>query len=83
MSTGSTANPKYGCGWALNQFNWYHHGTLPGTGTSQAITTQSGNFNYVILANSPVADPNFSIDMDNIFWASLNNFTVWPSYDLF
>jgi D-alanyl-D-alanine carboxypeptidase len=48
MSTGSTANPKYGCGWELNQFNWYHHGTLPGTGTSQAITTQNGNFNYVI-----------------------------------
>jgi D-alanyl-D-alanine carboxypeptidase len=83
MSTGSTANPKYGCGWELTQFNWYHHGTLPGTGTSQAITTQSGNFNYVILANSAASDPNFSNDMDNIFWASLNNITTWPSYDLF
>jgi D-alanyl-D-alanine carboxypeptidase len=83
MSTGSVANPKYGCGWELNQFNWYHHGSLPGTGTSQAITTQNGNFNYVILANSLSSDPNFAGDMDNIFWSSVNNISVWPGYDLF
>jgi D-alanyl-D-alanine carboxypeptidase len=83
MSTGSTANPKYACGWEINPYNWYHHGLLPGTGTSQAITTQSGNFNYVILANTGSSDPNFSSDMDNIFWMSLTPNSVWPGYDLF
>jgi len=83
MTTGSFANPKYACGWEINQYNWFHHGNWPGTGTSQAITTQSGNFNYVILANTNSSDPNFSNNMDNIFWNSLNNIPAWPSYDLF
>jgi D-alanyl-D-alanine carboxypeptidase len=83
MTTGSVANKNYACGWEINQYNWFHHGSLPGTGTSQAITTQSGNFNYVILTNSNSADPNFTADMDNIFWSSLGPNTLWPTYDLF
>jgi D-alanyl-D-alanine carboxypeptidase len=83
MSTASLANPSYACGWQVNQFNLYHHGNLPGTGTSQAITTQSGNFNYVILTNANSPDPNFSSNMDNIFWTALPNVTAWPTYDLF
>lgn len=83
MSTGSVANPNYACGWEVNVFNLFHHGNLPGSGTSQAITTQSGNFNYVILANGNSTDPNFSNDMDNIFWNSLSATPSWPSYDLF
>jgi D-alanyl-D-alanine carboxypeptidase len=83
MSTGSIANKNYACGWEINQYNWFHHGSLPGTGTSQAITTQSGNFNYVILANSNSSDPNFQSNMDNIFWSSLSPNMLWPSYDLF
>ena len=83
MTTGSIANAKYGCGWELNGPNIFHHGNLPGTGTTQAITTQSGNFNYVILTNSSSPDPNFSNNMDNIFWSSLNSISAWPSYDLF
>ena len=83
MVTGSYANPKYGCGWELNQYNIFHHGNWPGTGSSQAITTQYGNFNYVILANSGSNDPNFSANMDNIFWNAVNNIQTWPGYDLF
>ena len=83
MSTGSTANPKYACGWEINSFNWFHHGNFPGTGTTQAITTQSGNFNYVILTNTDSSDPNFSGNMDNIFWTALPNISGWPTYDLF
>ena len=83
MTTGSYANPKYGCGWELNQFNIFHHGNWPGTGSSQAITTQNGNFNYVILANTGSNDPNFSSNMDNIFWTAVNNIQTWPGYDLF
>jgi D-alanyl-D-alanine carboxypeptidase len=81
MSAGSTARPGYACGWEVNSLNWWHDGRLPGTGTTQAITTQNGNFNYVILSNTSNSDPNFSPDMENIFWnASVNS---WPSYDLF
>jgi CubicO group peptidase (beta-lactamase class C family) len=81
MTTGSNANPSYACGWEVNSLNWWHDGRLPGTGTTQAITTQNGNFNYVILANTSNADPNFSADMENIFWnASVSS---WPGYDLF
>jgi D-alanyl-D-alanine carboxypeptidase len=83
MTTGSYANPKYGCGWELNQYNIFHHGNWPGTGSSQAITTQDGNFNYVILANMGSTDPNFSANMDNIFWNAANNISTWPGYDLF
>jgi D-alanyl-D-alanine carboxypeptidase len=83
MTTGSYANPKYGCGWELNQYNIFHHGNWPGTGSSQAITTQNGNFNYVILANTGSNDPNFSANMDNIFWNAQSNIQNWPGYDLF
>jgi D-alanyl-D-alanine carboxypeptidase len=83
MTTGSTANKNYACGWEVNQYNWFHHGNLPGTGTSQAITTQSGNFNYVILTNGSSSDPNFSNNMDNIFWSALGTNTNWPTYNLF
>ena len=83
MTTGSIANPKYACGWEVNAYNWFHHGNLPGTGTTQAITTQSGNFNYVILANTNNSDPNYSNNMDNIFWNALPIINNWPGYDLF
>jgi D-alanyl-D-alanine carboxypeptidase len=83
MTSGSAANPKYGCGWELNDINWFHHGNLPGTGTEQARTVQSGNFNFVILTNTSNQDPNFNGDMDNIFWTSISNTPAWPTYDLF
>ncbi len=83
MSTGSLANPNYACGWEVNGLAMYHHGSWPGTGTSQAITTQNGNFNYVILANSNSSDPNFDASMDDIFWSAVSQVPSWPSYDLF
>ena len=83
MTTGSYPNPKYGCGWQLNQYNIWHHGSWPGTGATQAITTQNGNFNYVILANSGSGNVNFNSDMDNIFWNAVNQVQNWPAYDLF
>ncbi len=86
MSAGSTANPTYACGWEINQYNWFHNGNFPGTGTTQAITTQNGNFNYVILCNgsNPAGSiGNFSNDMQSIFWNAQGAMTLWPSYDLF
>jgi len=83
MSTPSSISHGYACGWEVNPYNWFHHGNLPGTGTSQAITTQSENFNYVILTNTNNSDPNFSGNMDNIFWNAIGNISNWPTYDLF
>lgn len=83
MFAGSDANPKYACGWELNQYDALHHGLWPGTGTSQGITTQYGNFNYVILANAGSPDPNFGFNMDNIFFNAASNVQNWPTYDLF
>jgi D-alanyl-D-alanine carboxypeptidase len=83
MSAPSTANPKYACGWEVNQLNWWHDGRFPGTGTTEAITTQNGNFNYVILCNTSSSNTSFSADMENIFWNGQPSITQWPSYDLF
>jgi D-alanyl-D-alanine carboxypeptidase len=83
MTTGSTANPNYACGWLLDGSSWYHPGGLPGTGSDQTVSVAYGNFNFVILTNSRSLDPNFDHDMRNIFWAALPNTPNWPGYDLF
>ena len=83
MITPSTANTKYACGWEVNPLTWWHDGRDPGTGTTEASTTQNGNFNFVILCNTSSSDPNFSPDMENIFWNGQPAITQWPNYDLF
>jgi D-alanyl-D-alanine carboxypeptidase len=83
MSTPSTANNSYACGWEVNQLNWWHDGRFPGTGTTEAITTQNGNFNYVILCNTSNSASSFSPDMENIFWNAQPAVAQWPGYDLF
>lgn len=84
MTTASTANQGYACGWSVNSINnWWHQGSLPGSATEQARTVSQGQFNFVILTNTRSLDPNFSGDLDNLFWSGLANTPVWPSYDLF
>jgi len=80
--TGSTANPNYGCGWVLTQPNWWHNGSLPGTGTEQGIIKQDGHYNFVILTNTRSNTGDYGGDMDNIFWSSVKATTAWPTYDL-
>jgi CubicO group peptidase (beta-lactamase class C family) len=84
MTTPSTANSTYACGWAVNSINnWWHAGSLPGTATEQARTVSSGKYNFVILTNTRNLDVNFAGDMDGLFWAALANTPQWPVYDLF
>ena len=83
MFTPSLANKKYACGWNTNGTNVWHDGSWPGTGTTQGITTQNGNFNYVILCNSSSSNANFKNDLGNVFWNALPNVANWPTYDLF
>ena len=82
MTSGSAANANYACGWEINEYNWWHNGNLPGTATTQARTTQNGNFNYVILTNGS-GSGNYENDLGNIFWNALPEIPSWPSYDLF
>lgn len=84
MTTPSAANPYYACGWAVNPANnWWHTGSLPGTGTEQARTVSSGRFNFVILTNTRSLSAGYFADMDNLFWSALPATPTWPSYDLF
>lgn len=83
MFTGSVANKNYACGWETNGVNVWHDGAWPGTGATQAVTTQNGNLNYVLICNSSSSDPNFKADLGNVFWNALPGINDWPTYDLF
>ena len=82
MTTGSTANTGYACGWAVNIYNnWWHAGSLPGT-ASEIVRTAKG-FNWVILCNTRT-DKAFFNDLDGLLWKAVNNNkTSWPQQDLF
>jgi CubicO group peptidase (beta-lactamase class C family) len=78
MTTGSTANAGYACGWAVNTSNnWWHNGSLPGT-FSILVRTSSG-FVWSALVNSRKNDP----DIDKLMWDVVNGVKSWPGVDLF
>ncbi|MBV6429512.1 MAG: D-aminopeptidase [Haliscomenobacter sp.] len=80
MMTGSSANAGYGKGWSVTGNNYWHNGSLPGTG---AIMVRAGNgLSWVFLTNTRGADPFFS-DMDKMMWNVVNGITAWPAHDLF
>jgi len=81
MVTPSSVSNYYALGWSVNQYNnWWHTGSLPGTTTEMARS--SNGFNWVILINYR---PNNSIrgqfetDMDQIFWKILETVEEWPT----
>ncbi len=82
MTTPSTANANYACGWQVNSANnWWHIGSLPGTET-EIIRTGTG-WNFVMLVNTRSLYSTFDGDLDNTFWTSFANLGDYPSYDLF
>ncbi|HEY9260121.1 serine hydrolase domain-containing protein [Chitinophaga sp.] len=82
MTTGSTANPGYALGWAVNPYhNWWHSGSLPGT-ASEIIRSHHG-FTWVMLCNTRT-DSSFFNDLDGLLWKAVNDpNTAWPAVDLF
>jgi CubicO group peptidase (beta-lactamase class C family) len=75
MTTGSTANQRYACGWAVNSANnWWHTGSLPGTATE--LVRASNGFSWAILANSRSKDTNFVGEMDRLIWYAVRDKTV-------
>lgn len=77
----SAANSSYSCGWAVSGSNYYHQGSLPGTATEQACTSQG--YNFVILTNTRNLQNKFSIDLDQLFWRALEKNPKWADIDQF
>jgi CubicO group peptidase (beta-lactamase class C family) len=81
MTTPSTANPGYAKGWQVNTVpNWWHTGSLPGTGTI-LVRTASG-FTWSALLNTRSLNANFFSDLDNLMWKVVGEVKSWPTYDL-
>jgi len=82
MTTPSTANANYACGWEVNSANnWWHIGSLPGTETE--IIRAAMGWNWVMLVNTRSQNPSFDGDLDQIFWNAYANLAGYPDYDLF
>ncbi|MDO6435256.1 serine hydrolase domain-containing protein [Flavitalea sp. BT771] len=83
MTTPSSGNPNYACGWAVNnQNNWWHNGSLPGTLTE--IVRASNGFCWVMLCNTRSLDSQMDADLDNLLWPSVNGTsTPWEDRDQF
>ena len=83
MTSGSSANSNYACGWGVNSAdNWWHVGSLPGTASE--IVRASNGFNWVVLCNTRSANAAYINEMDGLIWKAVNDATTnWPEVDLF
>ena len=82
MTTPSSVNPNYACGWSVNSAsNWWHIGSLPGTET-EIVRAQIG-WNWVVLVNSRSTQTGFDTDLDQLFWTAHAQLGAFPDYDLF
>jgi CubicO group peptidase (beta-lactamase class C family) len=72
MTTASTANPNYACGWCVNRFsNWWHSGSLPGTLTIM-VRTGSG-LCWAALTNTRTD----GLDLDAMMWKVVGAVPAW------
>jgi CubicO group peptidase (beta-lactamase class C family) len=83
MTTPSSPNPNYACGWAVNSAgNWWHIGDLPGTVTE--IVRASNGLSWVFLFNTRPKDiGDFDSGVDNLGWQAVNSVSSWPTDDQF
>jgi CubicO group peptidase (beta-lactamase class C family) len=78
MTTGTTANPNYACGWAVNNVpNWWHAGSLPGT-TSIMVRTASG-FCWAALLNARESHGNTGGALDDMMWQMVRKVKSWKA----
>jgi CubicO group peptidase (beta-lactamase class C family) len=78
MTTGSSANPDYACGWNLNKAdNWWHNGSLPGT-TTIAVRTHRG-FCWAAFTNTSRANSQIDDDLDKLNWDMVGAVKSWPA----
>jgi hypothetical protein len=82
MTTPSLAGSSSAMGWQVNSAgNWWHTGSLPGTG-SILVRTQSG-FCWAALLNTRSLDAAFFGALDDTLWEVVREVSDWPAYDLF
>jgi D-alanyl-D-alanine carboxypeptidase len=66
----------YGMGWSVNRAgNYWHGGSLPGTASMLAITRDG--FCWAILVNKRSDAPEFSRDLDALFWNIRAGIPAW------
>ncbi len=72
MTTGTTANPNYACGWCVNRIpNWWHEGSLPGTLTNM-VRTASG-LCWAAFTNTRAE----GINLDAMMWKVVKAVPAW------
>jgi len=72
MTTASTANPHYACGWNVNAVpNWWHTGSLPGTQTI-LVRTASG-LCWAACANTRAQ----GLNLDEFMWKMVKAVPAW------
>jgi CubicO group peptidase (beta-lactamase class C family) len=72
MTTASTANPNYACGWCVNRIpNWWHSGSLPGTLTIM-VRTGSG-LCWAAFTNTRAE----GLNLDDMMWKMVKAVPSW------
>jgi D-alanyl-D-alanine carboxypeptidase len=72
MTTGTHANPGYGCGWAINPAgNCWHNGSLPGT-MSLMVHTATG-LSWAANLNTRSRDKRAAGELDKMMWQIILN----------
>ncbi len=83
MTTGTAAEPTYGCGFKVNDVpNWFHGGSLPGTATL-AVRTASG-LCWAVYTNTRINDTatpalNTAAALDKMMWRMARSVPEWKA----
>ncbi|MEM6684189.1 MAG: serine hydrolase [Bacteroidota bacterium] len=85
MATGSSANAGYAKGWAVNDGNWSHGGSMSGTGT--LLKKMNNGISYVILTNFSKkyedGETSHRSALKKAVEEGIGAIKSWPSLDLF
>lgn len=82
MATPTLPGSGYAKGWQVNSAgNWWHTGSLPGTGS--ILVRTSGGFCWAALVNTRSLSPDFFSRLDNGMWDVVGKVSTWPTHDLF
>jgi CubicO group peptidase (beta-lactamase class C family) len=74
MTTATAANPRYACGWSVNNIpNWWHDGSLPGT-LSILVRTASG-LCWAAFTNTRVE----GLVLDKMMWQIVEAVPAWKA----
>lgn len=76
MTAGSTANPRYACGWSVNPAgNRFHGGSLAGTATLMVRTARG--LCWAGLTNTRQRKDGMAPALDKLLWAMARSVPAW------